>query len=149
MNRKNAVHAFRKKIGSIRKNDMPSEEIAAIGLFTAKSGREEECYKLAKSLSESTHAEDAGFINYVFLRKADNPREFALYERWENIAALLAHISRLQVVYGPPAPDAPPSSLPAAVIEPFEKMQLFGPFRPLDSGIDRKNETSPSKSSAR
>jgi quinol monooxygenase YgiN len=129
VNRKNTVHTFVKKISSIRRKDMPPEEIVAIGLLTAKSGREGECYKLAKSMSESTNVEDAGCINYVFLKKADNPREFALFERWKDVASVQAHLARLLAVYGPPAKGAPPGSLPKSIVDHFEKIQLFAPFQ--------------------
>jgi len=111
---------------------MPSEEIAAIWFLTAKAGREEEVYKLVKELSESTRAEDKGCLNYIYLRKSDNHREFALFERWKDLASLQAHITRMQAVYGPPPPGTPPGSLPAALLEPFEKGQPFMPFQAVE-----------------
>ena len=41
---------------------MPSEEIAAIGYLTAKEGRQEDCYRLAKSLTDSTRSKDEGCV---------------------------------------------------------------------------------------
>jgi quinol monooxygenase YgiN len=105
---------------------MPSEEIAAIGYLTAKEGREEDCCQLAKSMAESTHSKDQGCIYYAFFRKANESREFVLHERWQNMNALRTHIVRLGAEYGPPAPGAPPGSLPAAIAEPFEKIQFIG-----------------------
>jgi len=101
---------------------MSSEENITVLLFmTAKAGREDECRELAASLTESTRAEDEGCINYVFHQRVDNPREFVLYERWRDGAAIGAHLARLQAVYGPPAPDG--GALAAALTEPFEKME--------------------------
>ncbi len=111
---------------------MPSEEFAAMGLLTAKPGREGECSKLAKDLTESTNREDAGCIYYAILRKVDNPREFALHERWNNVGSMRAHLQRLKAVYGEPAPGAPPGSLPAGIADPFEKIQFFGSFKPVE-----------------
>ena len=111
---------------------MPSEEFAAMGFLTAKAGREDECSKLAKELTQSTNREDAGCIYYAILRKTDNPREFALHERWKDMASLRSHLQRLKAVYGEPAAGAPPGSLPAAIAEPFEKIQFFAPFKPVD-----------------
>ena len=81
---------------------MSSEEFAAIAVFTAKPGREEECYRLAKTLTESTHAQDEGFISYVVFRRVDNPREFAFHKHWRNRAVVKAHLDHLLALYGPP-----------------------------------------------
>ena len=100
---------------------MPSENVGMTGTWIPKAGRDEECLKLAKELMQSTHADDKGCICYFFDQKANNPRELVLYERWENMGALRAHIGRLQAVYGPPAQGG---QLPAAIVEPFEKMDM-------------------------
>lgn len=102
---------------------MSSEEEVTVLLFmTAKAGREDECRELTAKLAESTRAEDEGCINYVFHQRADNAREFVLYERWRDQAAIGAHLARLQAVYGPPAPGEGP--FPAALGEPFEKSEV-------------------------
>ena len=111
---------------------MSSEEFAAMGFMTAKAGREDECSKLAKDMTESTNQEDAGCIYYAILKKADNPSEFALHERWKDIPSLRAHLRRLKAVYGEPAPGSPAGSLPAAIAEPFEKVQFFGILQPVE-----------------
>lgn len=97
------------------------ENITVLLFMTTKAGREDECRGLATSLTESTRAEDEGCINYVFHQRADNPREFVLYERWRDRDALGAHLARLQAVYGPPAPGG--GALPAALVEPFERTE--------------------------
>jgi len=107
----------------IRGGNMPSEEIAAMGFLTAKEGREEDCYRLARSLTESTHANDKGCIYYAFFRRTDDSSEFILHERWENKTALIAHFKRLVAAYGPAAPGV---SLPEGIAEPFERIQFVG-----------------------
>ena len=97
------------------------EEITVLLFMTARAGREDECRELATSLTESTRAEDEGCINYVFHQRADNAREFVLYERWRDRDAIGAHLARLQAVYGAPAPGG--GALPAALGEPFEKTE--------------------------
>lgn len=100
------------------------EEITVLLFMTAKAGREDEGRELATSLTESTRAEDEGCINYVFHQRVDNPREFVLYERWRDQAAIGAHLARLQAVYGPPPPGG--GAFPAALGEPFEKTEGIG-----------------------
>ncbi len=108
---------------------MSSEENVTIVLFlTGKTGREEEIRKLVASLTESTRAKDEGCINYVFHQRVDSPREFVLYERWRDLAAVQAHLARLQDVYGPPAPGG---VLPAALLEPYEKCESI-PLRVVE-----------------
>jgi quinol monooxygenase YgiN len=109
----------------LKEEMMPSEEIAALGFLTAKESREDDCYRLVKSMTESTRAEDKGCLYYAFFTRANDSREFVLHERWQNGAAIMAHLRRLGAVYGPPAPGAPPGSLPAAIAEPFEKIQFI------------------------
>jgi len=78
---------------------MPSEEEITVLLFmTAKEGREEEFLEMATRLTETTHAEDEGCINYIFHQQIDNPREFVLYEHWRDQASLNAHLSRMQAM---------------------------------------------------
>ena len=105
---------------------MPSEEIAAIGYLTAKEGRQEDCYRLTKSLTDSTRSKDEGCVYYAFFNRPTDAREFVVHERWQNMAALRAHLGRLTAEYGPPAPGAPPGSLPAKIAEPFDKIQFIG-----------------------
>ena len=100
---------------------MSIENVGMTGSWIPKAGREEDCLKLAKELMKSTQAEDEGCICYFFDQKADNPRELVLYERWRDMDALRAHVGRLQAVYGPPAQGG---QLPAAIVEPFEKIDM-------------------------
>ena len=102
---------------------MPSEEIAALGYLTAKKGREDDCYRWARSLTESTHANDKGCIYYAVFNRTNDSREFVLHERWQNGAALMAHFKRLVAAYGPVAPGV---SLPEGIAEPFERIQFVG-----------------------
>ncbi len=105
---------------------MPSEEIAAIGYLTAKEGRRDDCYLLAKSLADSTRSKDQGCVYYAFFSRANDPREFVVHERWQSLAAIRAHLGRLVAEYGPAAPGAPPGALPAKIAEPFDKIQFVG-----------------------
>ena len=95
--------------------------------MTIKPGREAEAAKVAVEVMASTKAEDRGCINYTFLRRSDNAREFALYEQWQDQDALNAHIARLQRVYGPPDDQEPhpPTHhrrrLPKAFLDLFDK----------------------------
>jgi quinol monooxygenase YgiN len=108
-----------------KEKQMSAEEsITAVIFMTCKAEREDEIRKLATSLTESTRAQDEGCINYVFHQRVDNPREFVMYERWRDLAALQAHLARLQEVYGPPSPGQ--QGLPAAILEPFEKFEGIG-----------------------
>ena len=106
----------------------PEEEITILFFMTAKAGREEEIREQVASQTESTRAEDEGCINYVIHQRVDNPREFVLYERWQDGAALGAHLARLQAVYGPPPAG---ESLPAALLEPIEKWEAI-PLRVVE-----------------
>jgi quinol monooxygenase YgiN len=60
--------------------------------MTMKAGREDECAVIAKDLMATTRAQDRDCINYTFFRRADNPRELMLYEQWQDIDALNAHL---------------------------------------------------------
>jgi quinol monooxygenase YgiN len=89
--------------------------------MTVKAGREDDFRELATRLTASTRAEDAGCLAYTYHRQVDNPREFVLYEQWEDEAALTAHINRLQAVLGPP--PAGGGRLPAAFLDYLEAMR--------------------------
>lgn len=104
------------------------EKIAVMGFSTAKTGREEECIELAKSLILSTHSEDKGCLNYIFFQRIDNPREYVFLEQWQDVSALQSHIKRLISVYGPPSSG---QGLPDAIIEPWEKWE-FVPLRLIE-----------------
>jgi|WetSurMetagenome_2_1015567.scaffolds.fasta_scaffold567398_2 quinol monooxygenase YgiN len=94
---------------------MPSEEIAALGFFTIKAGREQDCNELAKKLMESTHTQDQGCIYYAFFKMKDNPNEFIIHERWKDLASVQAHLARLTKEYGSTA----------AIFESFEGQPKF------------------------
>jgi len=94
---------------------MASEEIAALGFFTIKAGREQDCDELAKKLMESTHTQDQGCIYYAFFKRKDNPNEFIIHERWKDLASVQAHLARLTKEYGSTA----------AIFEPFEGQPKF------------------------
>ncbi len=81
--------------------------ITVLFYMTVKAEREEEWRELLGRLARSTHAEDEGCLTYVFHRRADNPREYVLYEQWRDAAALAAHMARLQRLLGPPSSEEP------------------------------------------
>ena len=56
-------------------------------------------------LTAITRAEDDGCLTYVFHQRQDNPHEFMLYEQWRDEAALDAHVTHCQAVFGPPGPN--------------------------------------------
>ena len=103
---------------------MSPDDIAILGYFTPKTGREEDCIKLAKELVESTWAEDDGCICYYFYQKQDNPGEWVFHERWRDWDTVWAHVKRLIDVYGPPE-DGQEKGLPATIVEPWEKMEFM------------------------
>ena len=103
---------------------MSPEDIAAIGYFTPKSGREDDCLKLAKDLMQSTWAEDEGCICYYFYQKKENLNEWIFNERWRDMDSIMAHLQRLLKVYGPPEEGKTPG-LPATITEPWEKFEFI------------------------
>ena len=95
--------------------------------MTVKAGREGECAAIAKDMMATTRVQDRGCINYTIYRRADNPRELMLYEQWQDIEALNAHVARLRQVFGPPDDQEPyPEThhrrrLPKAFLALFKK----------------------------
>ena len=103
---------------------MSSDDIAILGYFTPRAGREEDCVKLAKELTQSTWAEDEGCICYYFYQKQDNPREWVFHERWRDWDAVGTHLKRLIDVYGPPE-ERQEIGIPTAILEPWEKIEFM------------------------
>ena len=89
--------------------------------MVVKAGREEEWQAMLAELHRTTHAEDDGCLAYAYYRRADNPREYVLFEQWRDAAALDAHLARLRRVYGPP-PDKG-GRLLAAFLDLFERTE--------------------------
>ena len=102
---------------------MAPEDFAAIGFFTPKPGREDDCLKLVKGLMQSTWAEDEGCICYYFYQRMDDPNEWVFHERWRDMDCVAAHLQRLQNVYGTPDESKMPG-IPAAIKEPWEKFEF-------------------------
>jgi quinol monooxygenase YgiN len=101
---------------------MSPEDIAVIGYCVPKTGREEDCLKLAREMMQSTWAEDEGCICYYFYQEWDNPGKWVFHERWRDMDAIMAHVKRLQTVYGAPDPDG--KQFPVAIMEPWEKFDF-------------------------
>ena len=87
---------------------------------TIAAGREEEWQAMVADLHRTTHAEDEGVLAYEFYRRADNPREYMVFEQWRDADALAAHLARLVRVYGEPPPG---TRLPAAFVDIFERAE--------------------------
>jgi quinol monooxygenase YgiN len=102
---------------------MSPEDIAIIAHCIPKSGREDDCFKLAKDLMQSTWSEDEGCICYYFYQRKDNPNEWIFHERWRDMDCVVTHVRRLQKVYGS---ESEKPQLPAAIMEPWEKFEFSG-----------------------
>ena len=89
--------------------------------MTVKAGRAGEWQLMLADLHRSTHAEDAGCVAYAYYRRADQPREYVLFEQWADAEALAAHLARLRREYGPP--PAAGGALPAAFLDLFERTE--------------------------
>jgi quinol monooxygenase YgiN len=92
--------------------------ITILFYMTVKAERDSEWRELLPRLTQSTRAEDDGCLNYVYHRQLDNPREYLLYEQWEDEDALTRHLSRLVQVLGPPPPG---EQLPARFLDHLER----------------------------
>jgi quinol monooxygenase YgiN len=71
--------------------------------ITIKAGLEEEFHDMAKQLTKVTREEDEGCLSYVFHQQKDEPREYVLYEQWENQDYLATHLAHLRDLLGPAA----------------------------------------------
>ena len=89
--------------------------------MTVKAGREAAWPAMLAELHRTTHAEDDGCLAYAYYRRADNPREYVLFEQWRDAAALEAHLARLRRVYGPPPAEG--GRLPATFLGFFERTE--------------------------
>lgn len=85
--------------------------------LTIKEGLESAFREVAAKISKVTNEQDKGCIAYHYLQNTDNPREFVVYEQWEDDASLDAHVEHLQAMFGKPSPG---ERLPAAIGEYFQ-----------------------------
>jgi len=74
--------------------------------------------EVASLLTKETRENREGCISYSFNQRSDSPREFVLYEQWENQESLDIHIKELAVLLGPPKPG---QILPERLINMYEK----------------------------
>jgi hypothetical protein len=88
--------------------------------MTVKAERDNEWRELLPQLTQSTRAEDDGCLNYVYHRQSDNPREYLLYEQWEDEDALAKHLRRLVQLLGPPPAGA---QLPARFLDHLDRTE--------------------------
>ena len=61
---------------------------------------------MAMRLTSITREEDAGCLAYIFHQQLNAPREYVLYEQWENQQHLGNHLSHLRELLGPAAKGA-------------------------------------------
>lgn len=87
--------------------------------MTVKAGLENDFVKMAKHLTEVTRAEDDGCLNYTFHQQADDPQNFVLYEQWQDMPSLSAHLKHLVELLGEPAEG---ENLPEALMQYLQSM---------------------------
>lgn len=68
-----------------------------IARFTAKAGSEARLRDVLAALVEPTRAE-AGCLHYEMVQSQADPRMFTFFEKWEDEAALTAHVHTPHVV---------------------------------------------------
>lgn len=66
--------------------------IAIQGDFYVKEGKRDVAMAAMRAVSDATETE-AGCIRYRFYADFDDPLHFLLYEEWESLAHLQAHLS--------------------------------------------------------
>lgn len=119
-----------------RRREEGKEMIVVLFYVTVKAGREEQFVAMAKDVTQSTHVEDDGCINYAFYGRFDAPRDYVLYEVWRDADSLGQHLARLQRVFGPATDQEPfpPTHhrhrLPAKFLEFFERTEAVR-YEPL------------------
>jgi quinol monooxygenase YgiN len=96
-----------------------SAPITILFSMTAKEGKDQELAALVPRLVRQSRA-DEGNLVYTFLQQRSNPREFVLFERWRDNAALKAHLAHLQATFGPPREGG---SIPATILDLCDKTQ--------------------------
>jgi quinol monooxygenase YgiN len=67
-----------------------SEAIVVIARFSAKPGREENALAAFQRVADETHRED-GCEKYVWVRALEDPRQFAVVEKWRDRQAIDGH----------------------------------------------------------
>jgi len=78
-----------------------------------KPGQEQAFHEMAKHLTKVTNKEDEGCLAYIFHQQQDSPRDYVLYEQWQDMDALTAHLAHLREMLGP-ADEG--ESLPASLL---------------------------------
>lgn len=89
---------------------------------TVKEGKQQDFSALAMRMTKVSRAEDVGCVTYTWHQQQDNPREYVLYEQWNDQEALEAHLIHLQTLMG----AAPPGEkLPAVFLDLVESKRTF------------------------
>jgi quinol monooxygenase YgiN len=68
--------------------------------MTIREGMEAEFIDVAREMMRSTHQQDEGCIAYTIHAKDGAPREFVLYEQWQDQEAVDKHLQRLLAEVG-------------------------------------------------
>lgn len=72
---------------------------------TGKPGAEAPLRELLGEMQRVSRTVDDA-VNYTFLRQADDPREWALFEQWRDREHLGAHVATMKQRFGEPPPGA-------------------------------------------
>lgn len=88
---------------------------------TAKPDKLDVVLDFARRSMAMTHGEDSGFTQYVFHQNQADPLRFSLWEKWNDVEALDAHIANLQKTFGQPLPAG---RLPAILVDASEKIDV-------------------------
>lgn len=91
--------------------------ITVLFYCTARPGAEGPLRELLAEMQRISRAEDRA-VTYTFMRQADDPREWALFEQWRDQEHLGAHVANMKKHFGEPPPGA---RLPARMQALVEK----------------------------
>lgn len=108
--------------------------ITVIATMHAHEGKQDRMRDVLLALVVESRLEQ-GCLAYELLVSEDDPREFAIYERWENQQALNAHLRAQHIAVAHSLSDELADRKPRVVsyvaIEPMRKAHS-GPTRKLD-----------------
>jgi len=67
--------------------------IAVQGDFIIKAGKRDVAIAAMRAVADATEQNEAGCIRYRFYADLDDPLHFIIYEEWESLEHLQAHLS--------------------------------------------------------
>jgi quinol monooxygenase YgiN len=110
--------------------------IVVIAKMHAREGKEDKLRDVLTALVVESRQE-AGCVRYDLLVGEDDPGEFALYEAWENAAALNAHLRAKHVAvahtFSDELTDVAPRVVSYSIVQPNRTAHSSGATRRLDS----------------